>query len=181
MQFIKISPKYDDLRWNFFSISPYRYSDYPFSTQLYLMKTLQITLLVFAFIETLNMLELYFLQNNCKFNGACIFSGWEKSKSDPEVHALMQYLVNWLAGVKIIVIALVLVLVFTAPETTLLVAAVALVITIGSFYWRLFPALRIADKAGQIKSKGHSTRLGFMVAGLQLSLVFAIGFQLLGL
>ena len=145
------------------------------------MDAIQITLLIFALIETLNMLELYFLQNNCRFNGACIFSGWERSKADPEVHALIRYLVNWLAGVKMIVIGLVLVLVFTAPESTLLLAAVALVITIGSFYWRLYPMLRTADRAGQVKPKGHSQRLGIMVAGLELSLVFTIGIQVLGL
>ncbi len=145
------------------------------------MKTLQITLLVFAFIESLNMLELYFLQNNCKFNGACIFSGWEKSKADPEVHLLMRYLVNWLAGVKMIVIALVLVLVFTAPENTLILAAVALVMTIASFYWRLYPMLRAADKAGQLSSQGHSKRLSMMLMGLELSLILGIVMQMLGL
>ena len=145
------------------------------------MKTLQVTLLVFALIETLNMLELYFLQNNCKFNGACIFSGWEKSKADPEVHALMRYLINWLAGVKMIVIALVLVLVFTAPESTLLAATVALIITIASFYWRLYPALRKADKAGQLNPHRHSKRLSFMLMGLELSLAFGIVMQLFGL
>ena len=145
------------------------------------MKTLQVTLLVFAFIESLNMLELYFLQNNCKFNGACVFSGWEKSKADPEVHMLMRYLVNWLAGVKMIVIALVLVLAFTAPENTLILAAVALVITIASFYWRLYPMLRSADKAGQLSSHGHSKRLSMMLMGLELSLILGIVFQLLGL
>ncbi|MBT3190625.1 MAG: hypothetical protein HN736_01345 [Anaerolineae bacterium] len=142
------------------------------------MKTLQITLTVFALIETLNMLELYFLQNNCKFNGACIFSGWEKSKADPEVHALVRYLVNWLAGVKMIVIALVLVIVFTAPESTLLVTAIALIITIASFYWRLYPLLCSADKAGQLSPRGHSKRLSIMLAGLELSLVLAIVFYL---
>ena len=142
------------------------------------MKTLQITLTVFALIETLNMLELYFLQNNCKFNGACIFSGWEKSKADPEVHALVRYLVNWLAGVKMIVIALVLVIVFTAPESTLLVTAIALIITIASFYWRRYPLLCSADKAGQLSPRGHSKRLSIMLAGLELSLVLAIVFYL---
>ncbi|MCP4143451.1 MAG: hypothetical protein GY755_24725 [Chloroflexi bacterium] len=145
------------------------------------MKTLQITLLVFAFIETLNMLELYFLQNNCKFNGACIFSGWEKSKADPDVHALVRYLVNWVAGVKMIVIALVLVLVFTAPENTLVLAAIALIITIASFYWRLYPVLRAADKAGQIRPRGHAKRLSIMLMGLELGLIFGIVMQIFGL
>ncbi|MBT3338590.1 MAG: hypothetical protein HN855_14920 [Anaerolineae bacterium] len=121
------------------------------------------------------------MQDNCKFNGACIFSSWEKSKADPEVHALIRYLVNWLAGVKMIVIALVLVLVFTASENTLILAAVALVITIASFYWRLYPMLRTADKAKQLSSRGHSKRLSMMLMGLELGLVVAIGFHLFGL
>jgi len=62
-----------------------------------------------------------------------------------------------------------------------MLAAFALVITIGSFYWRMFPALRIADEADQIKSKGHSTRLGYMVAGLELSLIFGVIAQITGI
>ncbi|MBT7988865.1 MAG: hypothetical protein HN769_03180 [Anaerolineae bacterium] len=120
------------------------------------------------------------MQDNCKFNGACIFSSWEKSKADPEVHMLMRYLVNWLAGVKMIVIALVLVLVFTAPESTLILAAIALVITIASFYWRLYPLLRTADKAGQLSPRGHAKRLSVMLMGLELSLIFGIVMQLIG-
>ena len=127
------------------------------------------------------MLELYFLQNNCKFNGACIFSGWEKSKADTEVHALIRYLVNWLAGVKMIVVALVLVLVFTAPENTLVAATIALVITVASFYWRLYPMLRSADKVGQLKPRGHAKRLSIMVMGLELSLIFGVAIQLVSL
>jgi len=144
------------------------------------MNTLQVTLLVFVLIETLSMLELYFLQDKPMFNGVGIFSGWEKSKADPEVHMLVRYLVHWLAGVKMIVIGLVLVLVLMVPENTMLLGSIALAITVSSFYWRLNPMLRIADKAGQVTPQGHSRRLSFMVAGLELSLFVAIGVQVLG-
>ncbi len=143
------------------------------------MKTIQIVLLVFVLVETLNMLELYFLQDNCKFNGACIFSGWEKSKADPEVHALLRYLVNWLAGVKMIVIGLLLVLIFTAPEQTLLLATIALILTTASYFWRMNPMLHAADKAGQVKPRGHAKRLSMMLIGLELSLVFGVVAQIL--
>lgn len=145
------------------------------------MNALQVTLLVFVLIETLSMLELYFLQDKPMFNGVGIFSGWERSKADPEVHMLVRYLVNWLAGVKMIVIGLVLVLVFMVPENTKLLGAIALLITVSSFYWRLKPMLRTADMAGQVTPQGHSRRLSMMVAGLELSLFVAIGMQVLGL
>lgn len=142
------------------------------------MNAIQVTLLVFVTIETLSMLELYFLQDKPMFNGVGIFSGWEKSKSDPEVHRLVRYLANWLAGVKMIVVGLVLVLVFMVPENTMLLGTIALTIAIGSFYWRLCPMLRAADAAGQVTPRGHAKRLSMMVAGLELSLITAILIQM---
>ena len=138
------------------------------------MNAIHIGLLVFVIIETLNMLELYFMQDNCVSNDICLFSGWEKSKADQEVHGLIRYLLNWLAGMKMIVIGLVLVLIFTAPELTLILAAISMVITIGSFYWRMYPIICKADADGQIKPKGRSRMLGMMVAGLQLSFIVTI-------
>ena len=138
------------------------------------MNAIQVSFLVFAIIEILNMLELYFMQDNCMFNGICLFSGWEKSKEDPEVHGLIRYLLNWLAGMKMLVIGLVLVLIFTAPKQTLILSAISMVITIGSFYWRMYPMICKADDAGQIKRKGRSRLLGTMVAGLQFSFIVTI-------
>ena len=145
------------------------------------MNAIQVTLLVFVMIETLNMLELYFLQDKPMFNGVGIFSGWERSKADPEVHALVRYLVNWLAGVKMIVIGLVLVLIFMVPESTTLLGAIVLVVTVSSFHWRLYPLLRAADVTGQVTPRGHAKRLSIMVAGLELSLAFGIVVQLISL
>jgi hypothetical protein len=138
------------------------------------MNAIRISLVVFAVIETLNMLELYFMQDNCFFNGICLFSGWEKSKENPEVHSLMRYLLNWLAGMKMLVVGLVLVLIFTAPNPTLLLAAASMVITIGSFYWRMYPMISKADDDGLIKRKGRSRMLGTMVAGLEFSFIVTI-------
>lgn len=143
-----------------------------------IMNALQICLLVFVIIETLNMLELYFMQDKCVFNGICLFSGWDKSKEDPEVHRLVRYLLNWLAGMKMLVVGLVLVLIFTAPKQTLLLSAISMVITIGSFYWRMYPMISKADDEGQLKRKGRSRMLGKMVAGLQFSFIITIIIEL---
>jgi hypothetical protein len=44
---------------------------------------------------------------------------------------------------------------------------VALVLSIASFFWRLFPAIRAMDRAGAIEPAGYSTTLGVMIAGFQ--------------
>lgn len=138
------------------------------------MSATQVCLIIFVIIETLNVLELYFMQDKCVFNGVSIFSGWEKSKRDPEVHNLVRYLINWLAGVKLIVIGLIVVFLFTVPEQKLVFFAMAMVITIASFFWRLYPMMRSADLAGLLKPSGRARTLGIMIAFLELSLVFTI-------
>jgi hypothetical protein len=139
------------------------------------MNTLQIFLLTFVVIETLNMLELYFMQDQCVFNGISCFSAWNKTRDDPEVHELIRYLVNWVAGMKLIVIALILVFVFYAPEATLIAASLALVITIGSFFWRMFPMLRWMDDNGYVSPRGKSRMLTVMILALEAGLGLAIG------
>jgi hypothetical protein len=131
-------------------------------------------MLVFAFVETLNMLELYFMRDKSVFNGVSIFKGWEKSKTDPEVYEFVQYLINWLAGVKLIVLALVVILVFTASERTLILSAIVLVIAVASFYWRLYPMIRKMDNGGNIQPGGRSRQLGLMVACLEFVFIVAI-------
>jgi hypothetical protein len=143
------------------------------------MSATQVCLIIFVIIETLNVLELYFMKEKCVFNGVSIFSGWERSKSDPEIHNLINYLINWLAGVKLIVIGLVVVFLFTIPEQKLVIFAMAMVITIASFFWRLYPMIRRADLSGQLTPRGRSRMLGTMVAFLELSLVFTIAADLI--
>jgi hypothetical protein len=138
------------------------------------MSALRIFLLIFVVIETLNMLELYFMQDQCVFNGISCFSAWDKTRHDPEVHELIRYLVNWVAGMKLIVIALVLVLVIAAPDATLITAALALSVTIASFFWRMFPMLRQMDRQGHVGPRGKSRMLLIMIMALELGLVVAI-------
>jgi hypothetical protein len=131
-------------------------------------------MLVMVAIEAFSILELYFMQDRCMFNGAAMFSGWEISKEVPEVHEMVRYLVNWVAGMKMIVFGLLSVLALTAPAQTLLYSGVALVLAISSFFWRMFPLVRKFDTNGFIKPKGRARTLGAMVAGLELILVASV-------
>ncbi|MCP4459485.1 MAG: hypothetical protein GY816_15910, partial [Cytophagales bacterium] len=88
---------------------------------------------------------------------------WEKSKQDPELHNFVKYLVNWVAGTKLIFILLLIVILFTADEQTLIFTSFALIISIASFFWRLFPLIRMMDRENEIEPKNYSAALGWMI------------------
>ena len=66
------------------------------------MNLAQIVIIVFILFELMNVFVLYFKPESKKANGVGVFKAWEKSKNDPEVHEFVKYLVNWVAGTKII-------------------------------------------------------------------------------
>jgi hypothetical protein len=108
-------------------------------------------------------------------NGLGVFDAWEQSKSTPEVHELVRYLVYWVAGTKLIFIALLLVILFTASENTQLLTVVAMIASISSFYWRLYPIVKSLDAQGQITPSGYSRTLALMIAGFIGLFAIALG------
>jgi len=125
-------------------------------------------------MEAANVATLYFNPGSKLMNGVGIFNAWEKSKSDPEIHNFIKYLVNWVAGAKLIFIMLLVVILLMADDQTLTYTAAALVISIASFFWRLFPLIRKMDGEGQISPQKYSTMLSWMIAGFIL--VFLVAF-----
>ncbi len=86
-----------------------------------------------------------------------------------------------MAGTKLIFVALLLVILFTAGESTQLWAVVALIISIASFFWRLYPILRSLDAAGGITPAGYSKTLGIMIAAFIGAFALALaGYLVLG-
>ena len=116
------------------------------------------------------MVTLYLFPGSKQANSVGVFKAWEKSKKDPEIHDFVRYLVYWVAGTKLIFILLLIVILLTADEQTLILTGAALVLTIASFFWRLFPLIRKMDQAGQIDPKNYSKVLGWMI--LAFILVF---------
>ena len=134
-------------------------------TRSHLMSILSIAILIFIVLESLNVLTLYFNPGSQLGNGVGVFNAWEKSKTDPEIHQFVRYLVFWVAGTKLIFIALLLVILFTAGESTQLLTVVAMIASISSFFWRLFPIIKSLDKADHITPQGYSRTLGMMIVG----------------
>lgn len=138
------------------------------------MSALTIVIIGFLILEATNVVALYFFPDSKLANSVGVFKAWEKSKQDPEIHSFVKYLVNWVAGTKLIFILLLIVIVYAANEQTLLLAGVALVISISSFFWRLFPLIRRMDRDSQIDPKSYSAVLGWMILAFVLVFLAAI-------
>ena len=87
----------------------------------------------FLILEAANVITLYFFPESKYANGVGVFKAWEKSKADPEIHNFIQYLVNWVAGTKLIFILLLIVILLTGNHQTLVFSSIALCISIASF------------------------------------------------
>ena len=141
------------------------------------MRVLTWVFVVFGLLEAMNVAVLYGAPGSRKANGVGVFAAWEKSKADPEVHLLVRYLVYWVAGVKVIFLALLAVIVVTGTERTKTAAGAALAAAVAVFFWRLFPLARRADASGAMRPTGYSRTLAIMivmVAALALATIGAM-------
>lgn len=129
------------------------------------MNIISIAIAIFILLESANVIILYFKPDSKLGNGVAVFNGWEESKKDPNLHEFVKYLVYWVAGTKLIFIVLLLVILFTGSVTTKLLTLVALILSITTFYWRLYPIIKGLDKKGHITPVGYSKELGMMIGG----------------
>jgi len=127
------------------------------------MNSLQIGLCVFIFIEFLNICILYFKPISKKGNGVGIFNDYHELVNDSKYKDFVNYLVNWVAGTKLIFILIGIVVVVFGNYNTQLFSVVALIISILSFYWKLYPTIKKLDSDGTINPKGYHKTLNLMI------------------
>ena len=144
------------------------------------MNLLTIVTIGFLLLESSNVIALYFFPGTRYANAVGVFKAWDKAKMDPEIHDFVKYLVNWVAGTKLIFIFLLIVILILADDRTLLFSGIALVISISSFFWRLFPLILRMDREGQIEPRNYSKTLGWMIGVFILVFVIAIAVALVG-
>ena len=130
------------------------------------MILLKIVIGVFVILELGNVVILYAMPDSRLANAMGYFKAWEKSKSDPEVHDMAKYLVNWVAGTKLIFILLLVIFLIQGDQQVLPIVGVAMVISIATFFWRLFPSIKELDARDQIEPKGYSKTLFWMIVGM---------------
>ena len=137
------------------------------------MLLLKIVIGAFVLLEISNVVVLYFMPDSRLANAMGYFKAWEKSKSDPDVHQMVNYLVNWVAGTKLIFILLLIIFLIRGDAGTLPLVGAAMVVSISSFFWRLFPGIKTIDENDQIEPKGYSKTL--LVTILGMVVLFAAG------
>ena len=138
------------------------------------MNLIKIISIGFLTLESTNVIALYFFPETKYANSIGVFKAWEKSKGDPEIHNFVKYLVNWVAGTKLIFILLLIVILFTADDQSMVFTGAAMVVSIASFFWRLFPLIRKMDLDGQIDPKNYSAVLRWMIGIFILMFLVAI-------
>ncbi|MCT4624367.1 MAG: hypothetical protein N4A46_12150 [Schleiferiaceae bacterium] len=138
-----------------------------------------IALIAFVILEFLNVIILYFFPQTKKGNGVGVFNAFEKSKQDPEVHVFIMYLINWIAGTKLIFIALLIVILALGERELKLLSIAVLIPSIATFYWRLFPMIKKMDRNDQILPKGYSKTLGAMITGFLVVFISVLVYNLL--
>jgi hypothetical protein len=121
-------------------------------------------ILAFILLEFSNVLAMYFAPGSKRANAVGVFSAWEKSKQDPEIHDFVRYLVYWVAGAKLIFLFLLGIISLFGNSDIQRMSLVALCIATISYYWRLFPLIRKMDQNGQINPKNYSLVIGVMIA-----------------
>lgn len=142
------------------------------------MNIISIAIIGFILLEATNVVVLYFFPGSKCANSVGVFKAWEKSMQDPEIHGFVRFLVYWVAGTKLIFILLLIVILFTADEQTLILTGAALVLSISSFFWRLFPLIRKMDRDDQIEPERYSVVLGRTILAFIVVFLAAIVSQL---
>lgn len=133
---------------------------------------IKIVILAFVFLELSNVIALYFFPGSKRANALGVFTAWEKSKQDPEIHDFVRYLVYWVAGTKLIFLLLLGVIVVFGDLSIQRLGLIALGAATLTFFWRLFPLIRKMDRNGQINPKNYSLVLGGMI--LVFIVIFAV-------
>jgi len=129
---------------------------------------IKIAIIAFIILETGNIMMMYFLPDSKMGNGVGVFKAWEKSKTDPEIHNFAKYMVNWVAGTKVIFILLLIVFLVWGDDKTLPFVGAAMTLSIATFFFRLFPIIKDMDQKGQVNPKGYSKTLRWMILGMMV-------------
>ncbi len=142
------------------------------------MSILDWSIIIFVLMESANVIILYFFPDFKYGNGIAVFNQWSKTQKDPSARLFASYLVNWVAGTKLIFIVLLLVILFTGGEFTKQLAVAAMILSISTYFWRLHAIIKKLDEMGEITPKGYSKGLDMMIAGFMgmFTLAFIISF-----
>ena len=124
----------------------------------------KIAIIVFMVLEFSNVIALYFKPDFTYANAIGMFNAFEKTQENPETKDFVRYLINWVAGTKLIFIALLIVILILGDDNTVLYSLIALIVSIVTYYFGLLPLIRRMDKRDEISPKNYSIILTIMIS-----------------
>jgi len=133
----------------------------------------RVMILIFVLLESANVVTLYFRPGSTLANGIGVFRAWDRAKADPEMHRFARYMVNWVAGTKLIFLLLLVVILLVGDELILRLTSAVLALTIASFFWRMFPLVRQMGRTGEITPDSYDRTLGTMIAAMVVAFALA--------
>lgn len=137
------------------------------------MDILSIAIFIFIIMESANVAILYFWPGSQLGNGVGVFHAYSNPTSE-EQRLFSSYLVNWVAGVKMIFLFLLAVILVIGTEQVRMWAVVAMILSIATYFWRLHPTIKKLDAMGCITPKGYSKALGWMITGFLIMFTLAL-------
>lgn len=129
------------------------------------MNILDISIIIFIIMESMNVCVLYFCPQTKICNGVGVFNGFENSKKDENIHLFAKYMTNWVAGTKLIFIVLLAVILCLGTEELKMYSVLVMILSIMTYFFKLHPIIKKLDKNGEITPKGYSKALFGMILG----------------
>ncbi len=138
------------------------------------MTILDVIILAFVLLELCNITVLYIKPSTKLGNSVGVFNAYSSSQKEAENHLFVKYLIRWIANVKLIFIALLIVILFLGTPTIKLYSCFALVVSISLYYFTLHPIIKKLDNDGCITPKGYSKTLFIMITSFILMFVIGV-------
>lgn len=138
------------------------------------MGILNIAIVLFIIIELSNVIILYFKPDFKYGNGVGVFKDFLETKGTSKI--LIDYLTNWVAGVKLIFIAQLFVVLFFNNLLLKQMTVLVIIFSVLTYFFRLHKIIKKLDKMGRLKVKGYSKTLDMMI--ISIILVFTVALVL---
>ncbi len=138
------------------------------------MNVLNIAIVIFIVLESANITILYFFPESKFGNGIAVFNEYFNTQKNENSKLFVKYLVNWVAGTKLIFIALLLVVLFLGNDMVKIHSLSFMCIAVSSYYFMLHPILRKLDQNAEVTPKGYSKVLFIMITGFIAIFILAI-------
>ncbi len=138
------------------------------------MAILNIAILIFIVLESSNILILYFFPESKFGNSIAIFNEYFNTQTNESSRLFVKYLVNWVAGTKLIFIALLLVILFLGNDIIKIHSLAFMCVAVSSYYFMLHPIVKKLDKNNEITPQGYSKLLFTMITSFIMVFISAI-------